>query len=305
MSVASGDPAGSRGGSTRSGAGPGAHPSAGASAGGRCVAGSVGGLYRCVARGAGTAAGCGCGPVASSAGALGTAAPGGTGLGVGRTADGSTDDAGDDAGPPAAGVTAASELTGAGGFTGTADTVGAGATGETERLCAVMSSTATAPPVSAKHPPAATSLPQRCRPWACRRNASQGSSSASGGLSAGGSVGCAVCAVWNNGAALVALAGAARSAPIRSRRARNSSIASIWSASDSSTTSPNGASCPLDAEIHADGLSVARAQRIVRLLSGLPVAYSIFDGCSTGRDETEKYWLAQAGNSAALPHQAR
>lgn len=128
VSVASGDPAGSRGESTRSGAWPESHPSAGASAGSRCVAGAVGGLYRCVARGAGTAAGCGCGPVASSAGALGTVALGGTGLGIGRTADGSTDDTG----PPAAGVT--SELTGAGGLTGTADTVGAGAAGASERL---------------------------------------------------------------------------------------------------------------------------------------------------------------------------
>jgi hypothetical protein len=123
-----------------------------------------------------------------------------------------------------------------------------------------MSSTATAPPVRARHPPAATSLPQRCRPWACRRNASHGSSSGSSapsGLPGDGSAGsgaCRACGFSNNGAALVAVFGAARSAPIRSRRARNSSIARIWSASDSSTTSPNGLPGPLDAGMHADGL---------------------------------------------------
>jgi hypothetical protein len=226
VSVVSGDPAGSRGESTRSGAQPGSDPSPGPTAGGRRVAGAVGAFTRCVSRGAGTAAGCGCDPVASSAGALGTVALGSTGLGIGRTADGSTDDAG----PPAAGVTGASELTGAGGLTGTADTVGTGTAGASEWSRAVMSSTATAPPVSARHPPAAASLPQRCRPWAWRRNASQGSSSASGGLSAGGSVGsgaCWGCGVWNKGAALATFAGAARSAPIRSRRARSSSIARI------------------------------------------------------------------------------
>lgn len=138
---------------------------------------------------------------------------------------------------------------GAAGLTGTADTVGAGSVtpeGGTERLCAVRTSTPTAAPARARPPPAATSLPRCRRSLACRRSSSQGSTRASGAIAASGSGG-------STGAAFVTAPGAAVSAPIRSRRARNSSIARIWSLSDSSTTTYNGASGPLGAGLPPDG----------------------------------------------------
>lgn len=178
------------------------------------------------------------------AGAVALSTSLGAGPGSGLTAEGCTDGADGATGPLAA------VPNGPAGLTGTAETSGTGATtpeGETDRVCAVMTSTTTAAPVRARHPPAATNRPHLRRSLVWRRKSSHESSLAAR-LAVSRSGG------WI-GAALVAAAGAAGSVPIRSRRARNSSIARIWSASDSSTTTPNGAPGPLDAEVYANGLT--------------------------------------------------
>jgi hypothetical protein len=216
--VESGDPAGSLGALLKSGAAPGADPSAGATEGECRVAGAVArldGLGRWVLPGAGTAAAGGW--VVSSAGGLG-AAP----VGSGKTADGSGD------GIDTAGCVG--EET-ADGITGGADTAGTGTVtgmGAPEPLCAVMTTTI-APPARARPPPASASLFQRRRSVARDRKSSHGSVSASCEAAVGG-LGASV------GAAPVVAHGGGVSTPARSRNERNSSIAKIWSASDSSTT---------------------------------------------------------------------
>lgn len=117
---------------------------------------------------------------------------------------------------------------------GTETSMGAGGT---ERVWPVMISTATPPPATARQPAAASGLAHRRpvqRRWslARRRKSSQGSARASSGMAAG----------WFGtliSAALVTTVGAAAGTPVWSRRARNSSIVRIWSASGSSTTSYN------------------------------------------------------------------
>jgi hypothetical protein len=227
----------------KSGAAPGADPSAGATEGECRVAGAVarlGGLGRWVMPGAGTAAAGGW--VVSSADGLG-AAP----VGTGKTAEGSgkgTDTAG------CAGEETADGLTGGADAAGTGTLTGAGAP---EPPCAVMT-TAIAPPASASPPPAIASLPQRRRSVARDRKSSQGSAPASGEAAVGG-------LGTSTRAAPVVAHGGDASTPARSRKERNSSIAKIWSASDSSTTSPNGARGPFGAEVYRDGrvLDVASA----------------------------------------------
>lgn len=133
-----------------------------------------------------------------------------------------------------------------------ADTAGAGiaggrtsgAGGVVEPLRATMTSAVIAPPARARHPAAMSGLaqPRWCR--ACRRKSSHGSARGCVGIAEGGSTGSgtlvsAPLATALLATGLVTAALGAASAPIRSRRERNSSIVRIWSESDSSTTTYN------------------------------------------------------------------
>jgi hypothetical protein len=212
----------------RSAAAPGGGPGSGTPAReGRAVGAfaGAGGLYRCVARGGGTAAvGGAAGPSVDglSAGVMGN----------GRTIEGSGVEgtlAGTEVVTEGAEVvTEGAEVTGV-----KTSTVGGGSA----LGCPVKTSNPTPVPAAARQPMAASGLAhrtpaQRRWPLARRRNASQGSAGASSGTPAGGSG-------ISNCAALATGAGAAASLPIRSRRERSSSIVRIWSLSGSSTTSYN------------------------------------------------------------------
>ena len=198
-----------------------------------------------MAPGAGTAAAGGW--VVSSADGLG-AAP----VGTGKTTEGSGEGV-NTAG--CAGEETADGITGGIGAAGAGALTGAGAP---EPPCAVRARTI-APTASARPPPASASLPQRRRSVARDRKSSHGSAPVSSGAAVGG-LGTSL------GTALVATGGRDVSSAIRSRSARNSSIAKIWSESDSSTTSPNGARRPCGAEVYLDGrVKTSRCRCAVQL----------------------------------------
>ena len=149
-------------------------------------------------------------------GTTGACGVGGTGSGGEEVVTGGTETTGRE--------TAGGGNTGGAGNTGT-ETSSAGR--GSERECAVRTSIVTVAPATARHPTATSGLSRdrlgqdcRCLAPCCSCTASQASSCASRGITAGG-VGRSVCA------ALRARLAAAASAPTRSRRARNSSMVKI------------------------------------------------------------------------------